>query len=121
MINKQQQLTEIFNTQLKRTNAKYFDYYLLHDMGILSDKENKNIDIFKFMLDLKKQGLIRNLGFSTHADAEYVENILKNHPEVDFIQLQLNYLDWENETIQSHKCYDVACKYNIPIICYGTT
>lgn len=116
MINKQSQLNEIFNTQLKRTNTGYFDYYLLHDMGILSDKENKDIDIFSFTKDLKKRGLIRKLGFSSHADAEYIENVLKKHPEVDFIQLQINYLDWENDTIQSHKCYDVACKYNKPII-----
>lgn len=115
-INKEEQLNEIFNDQLNKTGAEYFDYYLLHDVGMASEVENKNVDTFSYVKSLREIGVIRHLGFSSHADATYIESVLKKHPDLEFILLQLNYLDWENNSIQSRKCYEIACKYDIPVM-----
>ena len=66
--------------------------------------------------DKKKEGKIKHIGISCHDSPEFLENILKNHPEIEFVQLQINYIDWTNNTIQSMKCYEVACKYKKSII-----
>ncbi len=65
---------------------------------------------------MKAKGLINTMGFSFHGTAELLDEVLTDHPEMEFVQLQLNYLDWESEWIQSRKCYEVALKHNTPII-----
>lgn len=114
---KEEDVMPTFEKQLKRTGAKYFDYYLLHNVGPLSEKGMEAVDFFKFIEDIKATGKVKNLGISSHANANYIENILKKHADkIDFIQLQLNYLDWDSESIESRKCYEIARKYNLPII-----
>lgn len=98
----------IFNEQLKKCGVDYFDYYLLHDLGTAHYKIAKKLDTFGYVSSLKQRGLIRNMGFSFHDTADVLEQILTDHPEVDFVQLQINYLDWENEGIQSRRCLEVA-------------
>lgn len=71
-------------------------------------KTAEKTHVFKFLAEKKAAGLVRHIGFSFHDTADILEQILSEHPEVDFVQLQLNYLDWENEIIQSHKCYETA-------------
>lgn len=115
-ITKEEELEPIFNEQLERCGVDYFDYYLLHNVSGFSEAGFIGVDSFKFALEKKKEGKIKHLGFSSHANAEYIENIIKQHPEMEFIQLQLNYLDWDNDAIESRKCYEVAQKYNLPII-----
>ena len=68
------------------------------------------------MQRMKTEGRIRHIGFSFHDTAEALEEILKNHPEMEFVQLQINYYDWESENVQSRKCYEVAQKYGVPVI-----
>ncbi len=105
-----------FATQLERTGVDYFDYYLMHNMG--KDRYAKTIELggFDFVRKKKEEGKIKQLGFSFHDDAETLERILTEHPEMDFVQLQINYLDWENEVIQSRKCYEVAVRYGKPVV-----
>ena len=105
-----------FNNQLERTGAGYFDYYLMHNMG--KDRYGKTTEFggFEFARKKKEEGLIKKLGFSFHDDAETLEQILCEHPEFDFVQLQINYLDWDNDVIQSRKCYEVATRHNKPVV-----
>lgn len=106
----------IFNEQLEKCGVEYFDYYLLHNLGVTNYETAQRLDSFAFVQEKKKAGKIRKMGFSYHDHAELLDEILTAHPEVDFVQLQINYLDWDNESIQSRKCYSVARKHNKPII-----
>ena len=76
----------------------------------------ENFDLWTFVKDKKAQGLIKHIGFSFHATAEELEAILQKHPEAEFVQLQINYADWDNERIQSRRCYEVARRHNKPVI-----
>ena len=107
---------QMFWTSLKRTGAGYFDYYLLHNLGSTRTKSFYEFGMFEFVLELKEKGLIRHAGFSFHDKAEALDKILTEHPEMEFVQLQLNYGDWESGTIQSRKCYETARRHNKPII-----
>lgn len=106
----------IFNEQLKKTGAGYFDYYLLHDVGASHYETFKKRDCFNWLADKKAKGLVKHIGFSYHDNAEVLEQILTEHPEMEFVQLQLNYLDWNSEGVQSRKCYEVATKHGKPVI-----
>lgn len=105
-----------FNRQLERTGVGYFDYYLMHNMGKDRYARTQKFGGFQFAMQMKEEGKIKNFGFSFHDDADTLERILTEHPEVDFVQLQINYLDWENKVIQSAKCYETAKKYGKPVI-----
>ncbi|MGI6009950.1 MAG: aldo/keto reductase [Ruminococcus sp.] len=105
-----------FETSLKQTGAGYFDFYLLHNLGEHRTQSFDDFDMWSFVQEKKKEGLIRHVGFSFHSTPEELEEILKNHPEMEFVQLQINYADWENPAIQSRACYEVARKYNKPVI-----
>lgn len=106
----------IFNEQLEKTGAEYFDYYLLHDMGSNHYGIYRELDCFNWLEEKKAQGLVKNIGFSFHDTADVLETILSEQSGLDFIQLQINYLDWESEGIQSKRCYEVAQKYGLPVI-----
>lgn len=106
----------IFNEQLEKCGVDYFDYYLIHNLGVAHYEIAKKFDSFAFVEEKKKEGKIRQMGFSFHDNADLLDGILTAHPEVDFVQLQINYLDWDNESIQSRKCYEVARKHNKPVI-----
>ena len=106
----------IFNEQLGKCGVDYFDYYMLHNLGVSHYEIAQKFDSFAFIEEKKKAGKIRKVGFSYHDNADLLERILTEHPEVDFVQLQINYLDWDNESIQSRRCYEVAGKHNLPVI-----
>ncbi|WP_296861068.1 aldo/keto reductase [uncultured Methanobrevibacter sp.] len=115
-ITSEDQLEPIFSEQLERTGVDYFDYYLLHNVSGFSEKGFLDVDSFGFANKKKEEGKIKHLGLSTHGNAEYLDNILTMHPEMEFVLLQINYLDWESDGIESRKCYDVACKHNKPVL-----
>lgn len=106
----------IFNEQLEKCGVEYFDYYLLHNLGIEHYKIAEKFDCFNFIVEKKKEGKIKNIGFSYHDNSELLDEILNKHPEMEFVQLQINYLDWESNSIQSRKCYEVARKHKKPVI-----
>lgn len=107
---------EYFEEQLQKTGVGYFDYYLMHNMGKDRYAKTQQFGGFEFAMRMKEEGKIRNFGFSFHDDARTLDRILTEHPEVDFVQLQINYLDWENEVIQSRKCYETAVSHGKPIV-----
>ena len=108
--------SEIFERQLARYGVTYFDFYLLHAMNKTRVEETEKTGGFAFVQRMKTEGRIRHIGFSFHDTAEALEEILKNHPEMEFVQLQINYYDWESENVQSRKCYEVAEKHGVPVI-----
>ena len=107
---------QMFWTSLKRTGAEYFDYYLLHNLGPNRTKSFYDFGIWDFVQEMKEKGLIRHVGFSMHDRASALDKLLTDHPETEFVQLQINYADWESGSVQSRKCYEVARKHNKPII-----
>lgn len=105
-----------FDTSLKQTGAGYFDFYLLHNLGESRTKYFDDFDLWNWVQEKKAQGLIKHVGFSFHSTPEELETILTAHPEMEFVQLQINYADWENPAIQSRACYEVARKHGKPVI-----
>ena len=105
-----------FETSLKQTGAGYFDFYLLHNLGKGRTKFFDDFDMWSFVQEQKKAGKIKHVGFSFHSTPEELEEILNNHPEMEFVQLQINYADWENPAIQSKGVYEVARKHGKPVI-----
>ena len=100
-----------FYTSLDRTGAGYFDYYLLHAFMENNYRKYDKFHLWDFVKEQKAKGLIRYFGFSFHAGPELLDQILTEHPEVDFIQLQINYADWENPAVSSRANYEVARKH----------
>jgi len=111
-----QDAKQMFWTSLERTGAGYFDYYLLHNLGSTRTKSFDDYGMWDFALELKEKGLARHVGFSIHDKADLLDELLTKHPEMEFVQLQLNYADWESGSVQARKCYETACKHNKPII-----
>ena len=105
-----------FTTSLERTGAGYFDYYLLHNLGQRRTKAFYDFDMFSFVQEMKAKGLIRHIGFSMHAGPDELEPVLKEHPELEFVQLQINYADWNSMDMRSKDVYEMARKYDKPII-----
>jgi predicted aldo/keto reductase-like oxidoreductase len=107
---------QMFWTSLERTGAGYFDFYLLHNLGDERTKYFDDYGIWTFLEEQKSKGLIKHLGFSFHDKAAVLDDLLTKHPEMEFVQLQINYADWESITIESRKCYEVARKHGKPVI-----
>lgn len=105
-----------FETSLKRTGAGYFDFYLLHNLGETRTEFFERFKMWDFVFEKKREGLIKHVGFSFHSTPEELDEILTRHPEAEFVQLQINYADWENPAIQSRGCYEVARKHGKPIV-----
>ena len=106
----------IFQQQLNKTGAGFFDYYLLHDINVQSLETYNQLDCFTWIREKKEQGLIKRMGFSFHDGPELLDQVLSEHPEMEFVQLQINYIDWENAGVQARRCYEVACKHHKPVI-----
>lgn len=105
-----------FDVSLKRTGAGYFDYYLLHALMESNVEKYDRFGIWDFLGQKKAEGLIRHLGFSFHGTPALLDRLLTEHPEVDFVQLQLNYADWENPTVASRANYEIARRHGASIV-----
>ena len=105
-----------YETSLRLSGAGYFDFYLLHNLGQKRTKFFEDFGLWDYFLGEKEKGKIKHLGFSFHSTAEELEEILNKHPEAEFVQLQINYADWESNSIQSRKCYEAARKHGKPVI-----
>ena len=107
----------IFQEQLERCGVDYFDFYLLHSIedGANGDTYER-LNCFQWGVQKKAEGKIRHFGFSFHGSPEYLEQILDAHREVEFVQIQLNYADWENPVVCSGRLYEILHSRNIPII-----
>ncbi len=106
----------IFNEQLRKTGVSYFDYYLVHDVNHHGVEVYDKLDVWSWIQEKKDAGLIKTMGFSYHDDADFLDEVLTAHPEFEFVQLQLNYLDWDSMGVQSRKCYEVAVKHGKKVV-----
>lgn len=105
-----------FYTSLERTGAGYFDYYLLHALQAGNYKTYDKYHIWDFVKEQKAKGLIRHWGFSFHATPDILDELLTAHPDVEFVQLQLNYADWENAKVTARENYEVARRHGKSIV-----
>ena len=107
---------EQLSVSLERTGAGYIDYYLLHNLGEGRTRVFEDFDMWTWALEQRERGLIKHLGFSFHSTPEELERILSAHPEAEFVQLQINYADWDSPDIQSRRCLEVARAHGKPVV-----
>ncbi len=101
---------------LERTGAGYFDFYLVHGIDKGNRERYDQYGIWEYVKQLKEEGLILHYGFSFHSTPEHLEEILCEHPDAEFVQLQINYSDWEDPFIASRRCYEVATRHGKPVV-----
>ncbi|MBQ9828130.1 MAG: aldo/keto reductase [Lachnospiraceae bacterium] len=105
-----------FYTTLERTGAGYIDYYLLHAIQRNNYEKYDRYHLWDFVKELKEKGLVKHWGFSFHADPELLDELLTKHPDTEFVQLQINYADWNDPDEAAGECWRVARKHNKPIV-----
>lgn len=113
---KQEDIIPLFNEQLRVCNVDYFDYYLMHSQNAREYEKFKRCKAYETAIELKKQGKIKHFGISFHDKATVLEKILQEYPEIEVVQIQFNYVDYNSPAIESKKVYDVARKYNKDVI-----
>lgn len=109
-------IVPLFEKQLAQCGVEYFDFYLFHCMTSKAYPKHQRCRTFDIIRELKEQGKIRHIGMSFHDTAEVLDRILTEQPFIEFVQLQINYLDYDDPTVQSKKCYDVAVKHGKKVI-----
>lgn len=114
--NEKSDLDKIFNTQLEKTGAGFFDYYLLHDLSYDNYCKCVELDAFSWIRAKKEAGLVKHVGFSFHDSPERLDEILTKYPEMEFVQLQINYLDWSSPAIRARECYETARRHGKDVI-----
>lgn len=115
-IDTKEQMEAQFKTSLERLGTDYIDFYLLHGISSRLNEKIEKLDAWAYLSGLKAKGLIRHMGFSFHGPPEDLEDILSKHPEAEFTQLQINYMDWESPKVKSRKLYEIARKHKVPVI-----
>lgn len=116
MLKTKEDQERIFNEQLEKCGVEYFDYYLLHALTKVTYETAQRLGSFDFIQQKKKEGKVRHIGISFHDSAELLEEILSAHPEIELVQIQLNYLDWDNEVIQSRQCYETIRRHGKEVL-----
>ena len=104
------------DTSLERLGVDYVDFYLLHNVGGVRTKKFDEYGMWEWAQQKKDEGIIKHLGFSMHDGADALEALLTEHPNMDFVQLQVNYLDWEDPVVEARKCMEVAEKHGVPVV-----
>ena len=113
---KEEDILPLFQQQLDACGVEYFDFYLMHAMSASRLPHYEDCRAFEIAQELKKEGKIRHLGMSFHDSAEVLDMILTKHPEIEVVQIQFNYVDFEDDKVQSGKCYEVCRKHGKPIL-----
>jgi len=116
LIQEPEDMERIFNEQLERCGVEYFDYYWVHALRQSYYETMQRVDGFGFVARKQAEGKIRHIGFSFHDDPELLEQILTEHPESEYVQLQINYLDWNSPSIKARECYELCVKHGKPVI-----
>lgn len=116
MIRDEKEIPGFFEEQLEQLGLDYIDYYWLHGLGEPAYRQAEEMHAFEFVQEKKKEGKVKHIGLSFHDKAELLDEILTKHPKMEYVQIQLNYLDWEDATVESRKCYEVATKHRKPVI-----
>ena len=114
--NKEEDIRPFFNSQLELCGVEYFDFYLMHAQNASNFEKFKKCRAYETAFDLKKEGKIKHVGISFHDKSEVLDNILTTYPEIEIVQIQFNYVDYDDASVQSRKCYDVCRKHGKPMI-----
>jgi len=114
MVNAERPLEHFLETSLERLGTDYIDFYLLHGIDAKGSKLAEENGAWEYFAKLKEQGIIRHIGFSFHGPPDDLDEILTKHPETEFVQLQLNYWDWDNPKVNSRKMYEIVTKHGVP-------
>ena len=124
-MNKKEDVERIFAEQLEKCGVDYFDYYLIHSINKEAYDHCNEWGAFEFLRKKREEGYFREFGVSLHDRPEFLEEILTDHPEIDFVVLQINFVDWDNPMINARKTHEIARKHNKPIVvmqpCKGGT
>ena len=113
---KEEDIRPFFQSQLEACGVDYFDFYLMHAQGAGNFDHFRKCIAYETAFELKKEGKIRHVGFSFHDTPEFLEKILTEYPETEVVQIQFNYADYDDLTVQSRRCYEVCRKHNKPVI-----
>ncbi len=113
---KQEDIRPLFESQLEACGVDYFDFYLMHAQGADNFAHFKKNHAYETALELKEEGKFRHFGISFHDTPEVLEQILTEYPQIEVVQIQFNYMDYEDPAVQSRKVYEVCRKYNKPVI-----
>lgn len=114
--NKEEDIRPFFESQLKILGVDYFDFYLMHAQSKDIFEKFKRCRAYETAFELKKEGKIKHVGLSFHDKADVLDEILTTYPDVEFVQIQLNYVDYEDVAVQSRKCYEVCVKHGKPVV-----
>ena len=110
------EIRELFYSQLERCGVEYFDFYLFHANSASRHEKFTETRAYDIVQELKAEGKIRHVGMSFHDSARVLDKILTDRPEIEVVQLQLNYVDWDDPQVQSRKCYEVCRKHGKPVL-----
>ena len=113
--NNREEMEKEFGTTMERLDTPYLDFYMLHGLGAETAAKAEEIGAWDYVRQLKSDGKIKHYGFSFHGAPEVLDDILTKHPDAEFVQLQLNYLDWDSTDIRSREQYEIARRHNTPI------
>ena len=114
--NRQEDILPLFQQQLDACGVEYFDFYLMHAMSAARLSHFEETKAFETVLQLKEEGKVRHMGMSFHDSAEVLDQILTSHPEIEVVQIQFNYVDYEDDKVESRKCYEVCRKHGKPVL-----
>lgn len=113
---KEEDIRPLFQSQLEICGVDYFDFYLMHAQNAARFEKFKACRAYETVFALKEEGLIRHVGISFHDTADVLDKILTEYPQIEVVQLQLNYADWDDPAIQSGKCWQVCRDHGKPIL-----
>ena len=113
---KQKDIRPLFQQQLDACGVDYFDFYLMHAQSAARMPHYRQARAYETALELKAEGKIRHMGISFHDSAEVLDQILTEYPQIEVVQIQFNYVDFEDEKVESRKCYEVCRKHGKPVI-----
>ena len=111
-----EEINSYFNNMLEACGVEYFDFFLMHCQDAELFEKYKRCEAYETAFELKKQGKVKHVGFSFHDKAEVLDQILTEYPEIEVVQIQFNYLDYEDPIVEGRKCYEVCVKHNKPVI-----
>ncbi len=114
--NKEEDIRPFFESQLKACGVDYFDFYLMHAQNAREFEKFKKCRAYETALELKKEGKIHHFGISFHDKADVLDRILTEYPQIEIVQIQFNYLDYEDASVESGKVYRVCEKHNKPVL-----
>ena len=113
---KEDDILPLFDQQLEKTGVSYFDYYLLHALNGAYYEKFTRCNAFEIVKQLKEQGRVKHIGISFHDKPALLERVLDEHPEIEVVQIQFNYADYENPSIESRAVYEVCRRHQKPVI-----